>query len=654
LCSLVQRTTVPHVEIDLNNDTMAELTVPFVSVRNYWNLTEAFSSTHLSDLGILALYPYEPLVSPSGSVLASYTIFASMTDVELYGAASPESGVTEWDELANTLNNANTYLKESKVISKVTGTLGTISKYTGDFLSLFTPGIITKPLYTASWILNSASNVAKLHGYSKPTQGDSNLKVQIRTNPNHSTVDGDSDACPLGMMGSTGVASMPGLAATKYDEMSYVSIAMRPAWFKTTDWATGRDAGWWDSTNIGYYYGVQQSGNDMLQPLSLLSLMHSYARGGIRIKVKFVKTKFHSGRIAFSFFPTSSIGLTGNSAYVNRWIVDIRTQNEIVMDIPFISDRQWIGTGEWFGVLRTEIMTKLVAPATVSGSIKLLYEVSALEDIEFALPGPLNQAMIVATPQSGLYEDNPTPSGNIGGSQLEKDPLLSTASTIGEKIVSARTYLRRFYPLRNMVGDLGGLYKWNNRYNNLVVDAAPVLATSTTDYIASDPWSILARCYAISRGGFRFRFIQVQTGESPTSVSLAVNYPSSDTSNVFSSITAMNSVYTGYSRVYQQTTNNSTVTVEVPQYTTTFGRATADLWTTGAALAKYKTNGRGATTITMSLPYSVPLTADGNGIENVSVFRAMADDGDLMCFVSVPPVRDVTSTRINTWYGAFN
>jgi hypothetical protein len=60
-------------------------------------------------------------------------------------------------------------LKESKVISKVTGTLGTISKYTGDFLSLFTPGIITKPLYTASWILNSASNVAKLHGYSKPT-----------------------------------------------------------------------------------------------------------------------------------------------------------------------------------------------------------------------------------------------------------------------------------------------------------------------------------------------------------------------------------------------------------------------------------------------------------------------------------------------------
>jgi hypothetical protein len=654
LCSLVQRTTVPHVEIDLNNDTVAELTIPFVSVRNYWNLAEAFSSNRLTDLGILALYPYEPLVSPAGSTIASFTIYASMTDVELYGAASPESGLDESSELSNTLNNANTFLKDTKILSRGSSALGQVAKYAGDFVSLFAPAAITAPLYTASWIMNSASNIAKLHGYSKPTQGDAALKVTVRTNPNHSTVDGDCDAAPLGMMASTGVASMPGLAGTKYDEMSYVSIATRPAWFKTETWSTTDGVGAFSSTNINHYYGISQSGNDMCQPISLLSLMHSYVRGGIRIRVKFVKTKFHSGRISFSFFPTGSIDLTGNDAYVNRWIIDLRTQNEVVMDIPFISDRQWILAGEKFGVLKASIVSKLVAPANVSGSIKLLYEVSALEDIEYALPGPLNQSLIVATPQSGLYDEGKSVDGELGAGNLVKDPILSTASTVGEKIVSVRTYLRRFFPFRGMVGDATSLSKFNLHYNSIVTDTIPALPTPTTDTFPTDPWGILARCYAISRGGMRYRFMNGAGNTVPTTVSLTVNYPTTDATTTVSSVDGLTGIYTGYSRVYQQCTNNSTVTVEVPQYTTVFGRATADLWTTGAATCKYKVNGRGCSTIVHALPLSVTCPANQAGFENTSVFRAMADDGDLMCFVSVPPIRDVTTLRIGSWAGALS
>jgi hypothetical protein len=654
LCSLVQRTTVPHVEIDLNNDSMAELTVPFVSVRNYYNLSEIFASNLKSLLGVLSLYPYEPLVAPSGSTTASYTIYASMEDVELYGVASPESGMDEHSELANTLSNANTTLKQTKILSRSTSALGQIAKYAGDFASLFAPAIITKPLYTASWIMNSASNIAKAHGYSKPTQGDGNMKVSLRTSANHSTIDGDADAVGLGMMSSTGVASMPGLAGTKYDEMSYVSIATRPAWFKTETWTTSTNTGDFSTTNISHFYGILQSGNDMLQPISLLTLMHSYVRGGIRIKVKFVKTKFHSGRIAFSFFPTAGIDLTSNEAYVNRWIVDLRTQNEIVLDLPFISDRQWLLGGEKFGVLKASIVSKLVAPATVSSSIKMLYEVCALDDIEYAVPGPLNQSMIIAIPQSGLYDEGGNQQGTIGEAQVIKDPILSTASTVGEKIVSVRSYLRRFFPFRGLVGDASSMSKFNLHYNSIVVDGIPVLPTATTDTFPTDPWGILASCFAISRGGMRYRFMNGAGNTNPSTVSLTTNWPYNDTNTIASSVDGLTGIYTGYSRVYQQTTNNSTITVEIPQYSTVFGRPTADLWTDGTNTAKYKTNGRGCSTVVHAIPLSVVCPPNTAGIENTAVFRAMADDGDLMCFVSVPPIRDVTGLRIGSWAGALS
>lgn len=651
LCSLVQRTTVPHVEVDVNTDTFGELIIPFVSVRNFYNLQEIFANNHQTVLGTLALYPYEALSSPAGSTTVSYTVYASLHDVELFGAASPESGLFETKELANTLHNANTFLKQTKVVSKATDAASKIAKYAGDFVSLFAPQSIASPLYSVAWVMNAARDVAKLHGYSKPTQGDSSMKVTLRTGINHSTVDGDSDAIGMGMCASNGVVAIPGLASTKYDEMSYVSMATRPAWFKTETWALTTPVGSFSSTDVKHYYGIVQSGNDMLQPMSLLTLMHTYVRGGIKIKVKFVKTKFHSGRIAFSFYPTGNgISLTGNPAYVNRWIVDIRTQSEIVLDIPFISDRQWLIGGESFGVLKADIVSALVAPATVPSSIKLIYEVSSLEDIEYALPGPFNQSMIIATPQSGLYDENEM-GGNIGESSVIRDPILSTATTVGEKIVSLRAYLRRFFPFRGMQGSVTGTQKFNNYFNSIVTDSIPVLTTSTTDFIASDPYAILSRCFAISRGGTRFRFINGSGNTVPSTIFLNVNSPSSDTSTIRDSSSSVTGIFTGYSRVYQQCTNNSTITVEIPQYSTVFGRATADLWTDGSATIKYKTNGRGATTIVHALPAGISLPVNTNLFENTSVFRSMADDGDLMCFVSVPPVRDVTGLRIGSWSG---
>jgi len=77
MATLVQRTTVPHVEFDLATETSAELLIPFVSTQNFWPLNSAISGNDVSSLGYLSLYPYSPLVSPAGSTVASYTLYVS-------------------------------------------------------------------------------------------------------------------------------------------------------------------------------------------------------------------------------------------------------------------------------------------------------------------------------------------------------------------------------------------------------------------------------------------------------------------------------------------------------------------------------------------------------------------------------------------------
>jgi Fe2+ transport system protein FeoA len=101
MATLVQRTTVPHVEVDLSTDTVAELLVPFVSCKSFYNLNAVLSALNDYPLGYLNIYPYSPLVSPAGSTTAGYTLYVSFENVQLFGASSPQSGLARHKRISD-------------------------------------------------------------------------------------------------------------------------------------------------------------------------------------------------------------------------------------------------------------------------------------------------------------------------------------------------------------------------------------------------------------------------------------------------------------------------------------------------------------------------------------------------------------------------
>jgi hypothetical protein len=91
LSTLVQRTTVPHVELDLCCDSEAIIRIPYSSCLNFYPLINGITD-NFGHFGNLRLYPYSPLAAAAGSLTAGYTIYGHFEDLVLLNAAVPQSG----------------------------------------------------------------------------------------------------------------------------------------------------------------------------------------------------------------------------------------------------------------------------------------------------------------------------------------------------------------------------------------------------------------------------------------------------------------------------------------------------------------------------------------------------------------------------------
>jgi len=84
--TLIQRSNLPGVDIDLNCDTTAVLEIPFSMAADFYVFKNLLSDQRV---GSLRLFPYSPMESLSGSTSCSYTLWAHFEDVELIGRVVP-------------------------------------------------------------------------------------------------------------------------------------------------------------------------------------------------------------------------------------------------------------------------------------------------------------------------------------------------------------------------------------------------------------------------------------------------------------------------------------------------------------------------------------------------------------------------------------
>ncbi len=644
--SLVQRTTVPHVEIDLATATSAELLVPFMSPDNFYPLSDPISGNDNYPLGYVNLYPYSPLVSPAGSTVASYTLYVSFEDIRLFGAASPQSGISD-KEVTN---------KQNGIIS------GVALPFAEGFqrMSEWKIPMLSEMAHDIGWVLNLIGGAASAFGFNKPIQGDSLTKMMILNNPSHSNVDGDSAVRTLSIFQRPGVNDIKGIFGSDYDEMDFSYVVRKFAWFQTTSWTTSSVIGNLVNIPVRPSVGVVGLGGAIhFTPLAFVADQFEQWRGSIVFRFKLVKTEFHSGRLSFAFYPTDEVATyVSDPYYVNRVIVDIREHSEMEIVVPYISRKPWTQAGNPIGFLAVDVVDPLVAPATVSSSISILTEIAGGEDFEVALPNSFQYGPILMTPQSGI--DQSIFRSTIGDTSITSSKILGTSSCVGDKITSFRALLKRFTKFRPVGDDF--TVELDTFSFNMPVDIVPVLsATVPTTYWNTDHYGLIASCYGMVRGGVRIRDICNLTRYSLASgtvnmTALINTVPAEVVYNpsvIGQAVYPISRVLTPVvdkgpvlHRVIQMLNNNSTLDLEVPQYTRGMARSVVDMLSFQGSSASLGYNGNEyATTtrgqITVVLPHVFEnfvnvLAAPSLTYPVHNVYRSAAEDTYFGVFISVP------------------
>lgn len=634
LPTLVQRTTVPHVELDLNCDTAAELSIPYVSVRTFQPIHEMLNvpAGEQTTLGFLNLYPYSPLVTVAGSTTAPYRIYCWFTDVELIGAASPQSGLPR----AETANKSN---------GIVSGPLNAVARGFREFEQI---PLLSTYARNISWVSDRLSRTAAMFGLSKPLQGDSLMKINPLSAPSHTTVDGDSDARSLATISQPGVLAVEGLSGSKFDEMDFSYICQKFAWFQTIstwDLAIAVDTVLANIT-VTPNKGLVVAGPVYnYTPVGYIANSFTNWRGGLKFRFKFVKTEFHSGRLAFDFFPNlPSVSNNTLPEYVNRVIVDVREHSEVELLIPYTSNAMYTDVADNIGTLSIRVIDPLVAPATVSSTVPILVEIAGHSDMEFYGPRFFNTPQGIV-PQSGLSEDCKIFSKTIGSTQSIVNPTLASSVAAGEKVSNIRAMIKRFTPFR---GNTYVTAAVDNYVLTVLCDALPVRASSATvTYIESDYYGTAAFCYAILSGGVRIRDVLSASRLVKMDTPLAAIYQTSNPpapTSIITSAAVLTGVDATNNSIIQEIKHNAIITVEAPQYSNYIGKATSDLvMEEGGAILKYNPNaalgtGNGNVARFIVGQSNGAITVSTTNAAFHSIHRAGADDANFYCFVSVPPL----------------
>lgn len=653
--TLVQRTQLPRIELDLACDTEGTLRIPYTSVQNFYPLRATSLATGFGSWGKAQVFPYSPLVAPTGSTTCPYTVFMHFEDVELISATVPQSG--------RMMSRKSLSEKEqsSKGIGPIQSSLIKVSQAS----ALFKPvPMISSYASGLSWLADIGASAAGIFGWAKPRNLDVQKKTYRETMPGIYHTDVSDVGQSLSLSSRNAVDVMPGFSSTDVDEMDFSFIATTPAWYSTTDWITSQPVGTelmsLDVAPQGYQLSRTLLGGVIVNdytPCAFVADYFTYWRGSMVFTLKLVKTEFHSGRLAIAFFPSETALSTASnslalSQYAHREIIDVREMNEITFKVPFVSSTPYranIGSAAPTGVVKVYVLNALAAPAAVSSTCKILLEVAAGPDIEFAVPHlNTNAAVLAATPQSGTMMSKDTADvcriedTTIGCSTTSDDRSLNAAACIGEKITSFRTLLKSTALLNyTLTPDSANKFLlirpyFASVYYNSLTNPFPIQV--------GDLYSTLSMIFGMSRGGVRLKVLTDASKNSAyPSVAYLESLQSSDTYTATSiwypSATAAGggtntlNRFNGVPLTMCHTYANHCSEFAVPQYSKFHSRATFDAM------------------VNVNLPNNVSDTTLGDRnvvsffipgqatIASPLVFRGGSDDANFGVFISIPPMQ---------------
>jgi hypothetical protein len=656
--TLVQRSQMPHVELDLACDTEAVISYPYVSVLNYTPTASFNAGTHWGNIGFTRIYPYSPLAFGTGSAEAAYTLWAYFQDIELIGAAYPQSG-RGFNTSVRSKKNESEIEQDSSNMGPVSSALIRV-RDASSILSAVP--LLSSYATSVSWFSDIAAQAAAVFGWSKPLNLEHSMRMTQNVYPYMANTDGPDESFPLSLSYKNQVGSAPGFSGTDVDETDFSFLATVPAYSQTLLWGLSTVAGTsLLSENVTPIAGVStrtvaSTTIYNFAPHQFLATFFRKWRGSMVYKLKIVKTSFHSGRLIVAFSPTevpSAITAAPTylqTDYLHREIIDIRTGNEFTFVVPFVSStpyKETTGLNNYTGTINIFVLDALAAPDTVSPNIAIILEKCMGPDVEFAIPCAPGYA-----PMYGV-----SPQGDFGSAENSVDMCQRVDKTIGSSIIKYDGSSNSLYCIGEKISSVRSLAKLPCVLPYVAPAPTPASFTNILPFINTvfftngtvntfplqlpDTIALFSSCYVYSRGGVRIKFLEdgsLATG-TPAIVSLKtfVNTPtvtqglvaSQSATDVTGSATFVDRI-NNPSMIYRQ---GLSAEVQCPQYSNVHSRLNCDL-VSNTNLAT--TNSIRSTNPKYSITrFTTPLT---NPAYAPIIYRSASDDFNFGSFLSIPPM----------------
>jgi len=210
-------------------------------------------------------------------------------------------------------------------------------------------------------------------------------------------------------------------------------------------------------------------------PAAHVAAMFSQWRGGMIYTLKFVKSRYHTGRVQISWDP-ATVPITNAETTSMTRIVDLQLETEVSFMVPFKAGDPWLKTNNvpnnWTntaagtvttdpssfnGYLRVTVLNELTGPSALQQMDILLF-VETAPDFELSVPNELPRWSFLSVQSEETQDvEQLTPIGD------EEKTVGTNAVTVGETVASLRTLLHRssYYHRQPM----GNAYSAANTFN---------------------------------------------------------------------------------------------------------------------------------------------------------------------------------------------
>jgi hypothetical protein len=443
---------MPRVYIYPQTSQGGEMDIPFLYFKEWLNIT---SATDVQNMGSVYLRPMTALQFANAGTGVGITVqvYAWADEVTISGPTvklAMQGFLDEYKEddgtvsgPASAIANIAGKLSGAPIIGPFATATQMLSSGVGAFAKFF--GFTNVPVISSI----HSFTPAPFPMFASPEIGTQIEKLTLDPK-NELTIDPASLGVDLG------------------DELLISNIVARESYITQFPWAIANspdDILFSTAISPNYIRAVAGTQQTFIQgtPLWLASKPFTFWRGDIKVRLKFICSQYHRGRVRVSWDPVGAIGATvDSSTEVYTKIIDLAKCTDITINVPFMQDTAFLEcpssvsnfysndgaqthiAGFTNGVLTVRALTDLAAPLNTA-DIQVLVFVSGNENLEFASPTDLDlSSNLCAYPVQSAIENYDVENDDT---EMAMKPTTHSPTSYlmyqGEVVKSLRTMMRR-------------------------------------------------------------------------------------------------------------------------------------------------------------------------------------------------------------------